>query len=71
MASKAGDEGKLFGSIGTRDIADELLQLALKLCQERSSPAERRFAVLLANTKWTSRFTAEVFAKVIINVVAE
>ena len=31
IASSAGDEGKLFGSIGTKDIADELLKLAFKL----------------------------------------
>ena len=31
IASKSGDEGKLFGSIGTRDIADAILKLALKL----------------------------------------
>lgn len=30
IASKAGDEGKLFGSIGTRDIADAVTALALK-----------------------------------------
>ncbi len=31
IASKAGDEGKLFGSIGTRDIADALTNAGLEV----------------------------------------
>ena len=31
IASKAGDEGKLFGSIGTRDIADAISEAGVKL----------------------------------------
>ncbi|MCH5705548.1 50S ribosomal protein L9, partial [Salmonella enterica] len=30
IASKAGDEGKLFGSIGTRDIADAVTAAGVK-----------------------------------------
>lgn len=31
IASKAGDEGKLFGSIGTRDIADAVTEAGVKV----------------------------------------
>ena len=31
IASKAGDEGKLFGSIGTRDIADAISEAGVKV----------------------------------------
>ena len=31
IASKAGDEGKLFGSIGTRDIADAITEAGVEV----------------------------------------
>ena len=31
ILAKAGDEGKLFGSVGTQDIADAAMQQGLKL----------------------------------------
>lgn len=33
ISSKAGDEGKLFGSIGTRDIADALTAAGIEVCK--------------------------------------
>ncbi len=33
MAANAGDEGKLFGSIGTRDIADALTAAGVEVCK--------------------------------------
>ncbi|WP_353244679.1 50S ribosomal protein L9, partial [Providencia sp.] len=33
LASKAGDEGKLFGSIGTRDIADAVTAAGVKIAK--------------------------------------
>ena len=33
IASKAGDEGKLFGSIGTRDIADAVTAAGVKVAK--------------------------------------
>ncbi|QEQ95914.1 50S ribosomal protein L9 [Neptunomonas concharum] len=33
IASKAGDEGKLFGSIGTRDIAEALVAAGQEVCK--------------------------------------
>ena len=32
-ALKAGDEGKLFGSIGTRDIADAVTAAGVEICK--------------------------------------
>jgi large subunit ribosomal protein L9 len=33
ITSKAGDEGKLFGSVGTRDIADAITQAGVEICK--------------------------------------
>jgi len=33
IASKAGDEGKLFGSVGTRDIADAITEAGVKVAK--------------------------------------
>ena len=33
IASKAGDEGKLFGSIGTKDIADALTEAGVEVAK--------------------------------------
>ena len=33
IASKAGDEGKLFGSIGTRDIADAITEAGVEVAK--------------------------------------
>lgn len=33
IASKAGEEGKLFGSIGTRDIADAITHAGVEVCK--------------------------------------
>lgn len=43
IASKAGDEGKLFGSIGTRDIADAVTAAGVEVAKSEAS-AERRSA---------------------------
>lgn len=44
IASKAGDEGKLFGSIGTRDIADAVTAAGVEVAKSEVSSAERRSA---------------------------
>ncbi|XMR30830.1 50S ribosomal protein L9 [Escherichia coli] len=71
ISSKAGDEGKLFGSIGTRDIADAVTAAGVEMCKSESPLTKWRYCVLLVTTKFTSKFTVDVFAKVIVNVVAE
>ena len=43
IASKAGDEGKLFGSIGTRDIADAVTAAGVEVAKSEVR-AERRSA---------------------------
>ncbi|HEY9043503.1 MAG TPA: 50S ribosomal protein L9 [Rheinheimera sp.] len=70
IASKAGDEGKLFGSVGTRDIADAITEAGVKV-----SKAE----VKLPNgtLRETGEFDidlqlhAEVIATVKVVVIAE
>ena len=57
IEANAGEEGKLFGSIGTRDIAEVCLCCGLRDRQVRSSTARRRFCVRLVNTALRSRYT--------------
>ncbi|QWZ02000.1 50S ribosomal protein L9 [Klebsiella pneumoniae] len=70
IASKAGDEGKLFGSIGTRDIADAVTAAGVKVAK---SEVRLPNGVLrnVGEHEVNFRVHSEVFAKVIINVVAE
>ncbi len=56
IASKAGDEGKLFGSIGTRDIAMQSLQLALKYLRAKFAYLKVLCATLVL-TKLAFNFT--------------
>ncbi|MCN8802059.1 50S ribosomal protein L9 [Escherichia coli] len=69
IASKAGDEGKLFGSIGTRDIADAVTAAVEVAKSEVRLPN----GVLRTTGEHEVSFQvhSEVFAKVIVNVVAE
>lgn len=70
IASKAGDEGKLFGSIGTRDIADAVTAAGVKVAKSEvrlPNGVLRNVGEHEVNFQVHSR----VFAKVIINVVAE
>lgn len=65
IASKAGDEGKLFGSVGTRDIADAVTAAGVKLAK-----AEVRLP--LGALRTTGDFEVEVQlhseVKTIVNV---
>ena len=71
IASKAGDEGKLFGSIGTRDIADAVTAAAG--VEVAKSEVRLPNGVLRTTGEHEVSFQvhSEVFAKVIVNVVAE
>jgi large subunit ribosomal protein L9 len=70
IASKAGDEGKLFGSIGTRDIADAVSAKGVKL-------AKSEVRLPTGNLRTTGEFDvqvqlhSDVLATVKITVVAE
>ena len=70
VASKAGDEGKLFGSIGTRDIADAVTAAGVDV-----SKSEVRLpnGVLRTTGEHEVDFQVhgDVFAKLVVNVVAE
>lgn len=70
IASKAGDEGKLFGSIGTRDIAD-----AIKARGINVSKSEVRLPNGVLRTTGEHEITlqvhSEVFAKIIVDIVPE
>ncbi len=54
IATKAGDEGKLFGSVGTRDIADAITAAGVLLLRVKSV-CRTAFCAALVNT--TSLFT--------------
>lgn len=70
IASKAGDEGKLFGSIGTRDIAD-----AVKARGVNVSKSEVRLPNGVLRTvgehEVSFQVHGEVFAKIIIDITPE
>ncbi|MDD1781542.1 50S ribosomal protein L9 [Enterovibrio sp. ZSDZ35] len=70
IASKAGDEGKLFGSIGTRDIADAVTAAGVAVSKSEVRLPEGA----LRNTgeyEISLQLHSEVFATVKLNVVAE
>ena len=64
------DEGKLFGSIGTRDIADAVTAAGVEVAK---SEVRLPNGVLRTTGEHEVSFQvhSEVFAKVIVNVVAE
>jgi large subunit ribosomal protein L9 len=68
IASKAGDEGKLFGSIGTRDIADAITAAGVEVAKSEVRLPEGA----LRNTgefEISIQLYSEVFAKVDLQVV--
>lgn len=70
IASKAGDEGKLFGSIGTRDIADAITAAGVAVSKSEVRLPEGA----LRNTgefEVSVQLHSEVFATAKVQVVAE
>ncbi|GIA12885.1 ribosomal protein L9 [Vibrio cholerae] len=70
IASKAGDEGKLFGSIGTRDIADAITAAGVKVSKSEVRLPEG----VLRNVgayEVSVQLHSEVFATAKVQVVAE
>lgn len=68
IASKAGDEGKLFGSIGTRDVADAISAAGVAVAK-----SEVRMGNVLRNTgeyEVVVQLHADVKATVQVQVVA-
>ncbi len=70
ITSKAGDEGKLFGSIGTRDIANAVTAAGVEVVKSEVRLPE---GVLrnVGEYEVSVQLHAEVFATVKVNVVAE
>lgn len=70
IASKAGDEGKLFGSIGTRDIADAVTAAGVKMTKSEVRLPDGVLRTV-GEHEVTFQVHSEVFAKLIVNVVPE
>ena len=70
LASKAGDEGKLFGSIGTRDIADAITAAGVKVAK---SEVRLPNGVLRTTGDHEVHFQlhSDVFAELNVIIVAE
>ncbi|MBD1574446.1 50S ribosomal protein L9 [Vibrio sp. S17_S38] len=70
LASKAGDEGKLFGSIGTRDIADAITAAGVKVAKSEVRLPEGALRNI-GEFDISIQLHSEVFANVKLQVVAE
>ncbi|EGR1860577.1 50S ribosomal protein L9 [Vibrio cholerae] len=70
IASKAGDEGKLFGSIGTRDIADAITASGVKVSKSEVRLPEGALRNVGAY-EVSVQLHSEVFATAKVQVVAE
>ncbi|KGY11159.1 50S ribosomal protein L9 [Vibrio tubiashii] len=69
IASKAGDEGKLFGSIGTRDIADAITAAGVEVVKSEVRLPEGALRNI-GEFEISVQLHSEVFAKVNLQVVA-
>lgn len=70
IASKAGDEGKLFGSVGTRDIADAITAAGVKVAKSEVRLPEGALRNL-GEYEVSIQLHSEVFATAKIQIVAE
>jgi len=70
LARKAGAEGKLFGSVGTVDIAEAVTQTGVKLAKHEIRLPHGPFRVL-GEHEAAIHLHADVDAKIRINIVAE
>lgn len=69
IASKAGDEGKLFGSIGTRDIADAITAAGVEVVKSEVRLPEGALRNV-GEFEISVQLHSEVFATVNLKVVA-
>lgn len=69
ISSKAGDEGKLFGSIGTRDIADAVTAAGVEVAKSEVRLPEGVLRTL-GDHEVSFQVHSEVFAKLNVVVVA-
>lgn len=70
IATKAGDEGKLFGSIGTRDIADAIVAAGVEVAKSEVRLPEGALRTL-GDFEISIQVHSEVFATLKLKVVAE
>lgn len=70
IVSKAGEEGKLFGSVGTRDIADAITAAGVEVAKSEVRLPEGVLRTL-GEFEISLQVHGEVFAKVIVNIIAE
>ncbi|MFD0966787.1 50S ribosomal protein L9 [Seminibacterium arietis] len=70
IASKAGDEGRLFGSVTTRDVAEAVTEAGVEVAKSevRLSSGPLRTT---GEHEVRFQFHSEVFATLTINIVAE
>ncbi|KGQ69649.1 50S ribosomal protein L9 [Chelonobacter oris] len=70
IASKSGDEGRLFGSIGPRDVAEAVTAAGVEVAKSEVRLSE---GPLRTTGEHDVRFQlhGEVFASLVVNVVAE
>ncbi|MBE2898367.1 50S ribosomal protein L9 [Pasteurellaceae bacterium 20609_3] len=70
IASKAGDEGRLFGSIGTRDISDAIKAAGVEVEKSEVRLSEGPLRTI-GEHEVRFQLHGEVFTQLIVNVVAE
>ncbi|WP_109432647.1 50S ribosomal protein L9 [Aggregatibacter segnis] len=70
IASKAGDEGRLFGSIGTRDIADAITAKGVAVAKSEVRLPNGLIRTL-GEHEVTFQFHGEVFSHLNVIIVAE
>lgn len=70
IASKAGDEGRLFGSIGTRDIADAITAKGVEVAKSEVRLPNGLIRTL-GEHEVTFQFHGEVFSHLNVIIVAE
>ncbi|OOS23546.1 50S ribosomal protein L9 [Moraxella pluranimalium] len=70
MRAKAGDEGKLFGSIGTRDIADALTKSGLEVDRAEVKMPEGAFRQV-GEYKVTIQLHHDISADILVTILSE
>lgn len=70
MRAKSGDEGKLFGSIGARDIADALTKSGLEVDRAEVKMPEGAFRQV-GEYKVTIQLHHDIFADILVTILSE
>ena len=70
MRAKVGDEGKLFGSIGARDIADALTKSGLEVDRSEVKLPEGSFRQV-GEYKMTIQLHHDINADIIVTILSE